>query len=145
MSVIQREVPFEVAGEGGFPTAEEFESVWQALSDVLEFGIEHLLSRIAAPLVEAYEAENKVPLDVSYEHLGLLTAKGKFIVGTSEDLLKKAQQLTALAHDLVWVVESNGEMQSPPAFDKWGTGEYQPSQAALERWGFVKAKADDAS
>lgn len=140
MSVDTREVPYEVAPEGGFPTPEEFEGVWSALADAAEFGLDPLLRRLVEPLVDAYEAENEARVDWSYENLGVLVAKAHHLEVICSDLVDKVESLWALVRDLGDVIDSGGRVEISPRFNKYGSGEYVPSNEALERWGLADAR-----
>lgn len=145
MSVTEREVPFEVARKGGFPTAEEFKGVDDALYHVQEYGLGPLLERIARPLVEAYEGEADAKVDFTHADLGLLAAKARFLVESAEWALEGAKKLQAIAVDVGDAVEFDGNVDHDPKFSPGGQ-QYTPSREALERWGLAKPKeATDAS
>jgi len=142
MSVTTREVPYEVAKEGGFPSAEEFEGVWKALSDVREFGLTPLFHRIASPLVDIYEGEgDDRRVSFTYADLGLLVSKADALIEWAEYALREAKALKEIARDIGEILDIGGVMEHAPRFGKHG-GEYTPSRAALERWGLVEAKVD---
>jgi hypothetical protein len=144
MSVTEREVPYEVASKsGGFPTKEEFDGVYAALLDVDEFGLRPLLSRIARPLAEAYESEHG-KVEFTSADLGLLYAKAHLLARTAENVAELAKNLHAITEDVAEALELGGEVDHAPMFDASGWGKYEPSREALERWGLVKPKADDA-
>jgi len=98
MSVTEREVPYEI-GEGGFPSLDEFNGVWDALADVDEFGLDRLIGRIVEPLVEAYEQDG-VLLDWTYAELGVLSERARSLVDLAEGVLRKARQLETIAGDV---------------------------------------------
>lgn len=143
MSVTEREVPYEI-GEGGFPSLDEFNGVWDALADVDEFGLDRLIGRIVEPLVEAYERDGAV-LDWTYAELGVLSERARALVDLAEDVLRKTRQLETIAGDVGETIRCGGKVEAAPKYGKLG-GEYVPSREAMERWGLVKPKggASDA-
>jgi len=142
MSVTEREVPFEL-GEGGFPSLDEFNGVWNALADVDEFGLDRLISRIVKPLVDAYEQDGS-RLDWTYAELGLLSERARSLIDLAEMVLRKARQLETIAGDVGEVIRCRGAADCSPTYGKLG-GEYVPSREAMERWGLAKPKGGESA
>ena len=142
MSVQEREVPFEVSHEGGFPTVDEFERVWVAIADALEFGVDRLFQRINVPIVEAYESEGQSSdgeVPYSYENVGLLSARATGIVEIVHSLARSADNLKALTDDVGQIATERGRVEHAPQFCRYGS-DYVPSPEALERWGGFGAR-----
>ena len=127
----------------GFPSEEEFTRVWNAITDVDEFGLTRLFKPIAQQLIDLYEdVEGAQP--VTYEQVGVLSAHADLILEASEWLIGKARQLQELREELGDAAWNQEKADAAPKFSPSG-GEYMPSKEALKRWELEGLVGSDAS
>ena len=116
-----------------FPSEDEFTRVWNAITDVDEFGVSNLFKPIAQQLIDLYEGvEGAEP--VTYEQLGMLSAHADLIGEAAEWLIEKARKLQELRANLGEAAWNHGKVYGAPKFSPSG-GDYMPSKEALKRWG----------